>query len=314
MPKPDTYFNTGWSCIWGRTQASQTGAVGDSLPDRPGPFSFGALGGAAGARLVESVAMPDHREHAHVQLQGALNCRDIGGYAAAEGRRVRSGAIFRCDKLSTLTDSDLEELSDRGIRTVVDFRAAHEVAKDPSRLWSTVTTVAPLPIGEEAAQQSDLISKIISKEVTEFSAIDVGQMYIDMLNERQVQFSQFLQIVADFDQLPALFHCTAGKDRTGIGAALILELLGVERELVLDDYELTNELRTKHRVAQLLPQLEAAGVDIKAILPILSAPRVSMRAALDHIDSEHGGVERYVADQLGFEPDALEMLRLQMLV
>jgi protein-tyrosine phosphatase len=259
--------------------------------------------------------MSDQRTHAHVSLDGALNCRDIGGYAAAEGRQVRTGAIFRCDKLSELSDDDLDELTDRGIRTVIDFRADHEVARDPSRLWPSVTTHVPLPIGgDEAAEQIDFLRRILDKEITEFSVADVGQMYVDMLNERQVQFGRFMQLVTDFENLPVLFHCTAGKDRTGIGAALILELLGVERSTVLDDYELTNALRTAHRIPQLRPQLEAAGVDVDAILPALSAPRGAMEAALNHIDVEHGGAERYVADQLGFGDESLDLLRLQMLI
>ena len=91
-----------------------------------------------------------------------------------------------------------------------------------------------------------------------------------MLSEYPEQFATFLDLVADLDNLPLLFHCTAGKDRTGIAAALVLEVCGVHRKTVLDDYEMTNQLRSEKRIAQLRPELEAAGVSIEAIRPALS--------------------------------------------
>jgi len=254
------------------------------------------------------------RSKAIVNLQGAMNCRDIGGYPTTDGKTVRMGAIFRCDRLSELTDDDLEELSDRGIRTVVDFRVDIEQEQDPSLLWPTVTSQLLLPIGEEIVQQKSFIDRIKAREVTQVTEAEVGEMYIEMLGDHTERWREFLTIVAELEHLPLLFHCTAGKDRTGLGAALIHDLLGVERELILDDFELTNTLSAHRRIAELRPSLEEAGVDVDAIYPALSAPRSSMITALDHINGEWGGSERWMLEAVGVDPEAIELLRMQMLI
>ena len=255
-----------------------------------------------------------NRDAAVVPLTGAMNCRDIGGYPATQDRRVRTNAIFRSDRLSQLTDDDQEELAGYGIRTVIDFRTSAEASRDVSRLWSTVTTHAPLPIGDEIAQQQEFVDRIRSGEITSVTVDDVVDSYLDMLSDSGFQFASFLELTADLDCWPLLFHCTAGKDRTGIAAALILELCGVERELVLDDYELTNVLRSERRIEELKPSLEAAGVNIDAIRPALSAPRIAMARTLDDIDKTHGGVEAFVVDELHVDPDSIAVLRLNLLV
>ncbi|MDP7067377.1 MAG: tyrosine-protein phosphatase, partial [Acidimicrobiales bacterium] len=101
-----------------------------------------------------------NRDSAVLPLTGAMNCRDLGGYAVGAGRYVRTNALFRSDRLSDLTDDDQEELASYGIRTVVDFRTSAESKRDVSRLWSTVTTHAPLPIGDEIAQQTEFVERI----------------------------------------------------------------------------------------------------------------------------------------------------------
>ena len=124
-----------------------------------------------------------NRDTAVVPLTGAMNCRDIGGYPVADGRYVRTNAIFRSDRLSQLTDDDREELATYGIRTVVDFRTSAEANRDVSRLWATVTTHAPLPIGDEIAQQQEFVDRIRSGEITSVTIDDVADSYIEMLSE-----------------------------------------------------------------------------------------------------------------------------------
>ena len=255
-----------------------------------------------------------NRDDAVLPLTGAMNCRDLGGYPTREGRHIRTNAIFRSDRLSDLTEDDQEELTSYGIRTVVDFRTSAEAQRDVSRLWATVTPHAPLPIGDEIAQQTEFVDRIRSGEITSVTVAEVADSYIGMLSDAGHQFVSFLEIAADVDCWPLLFHCTAGKDRTGIAAALILELCGVERNLVLDDYELTNALRSERRIEYLRPSLEEAGADIDAIRPALSAPRPAMERTLAHLDSTHGGVERFLIEQLGIHSDTIAALRLNLLV
>ena len=255
-----------------------------------------------------------NRDSAVLSLTGAMNCRDVGGYEIDGGHHVRRNVLFRSDRLSGLSDDAREELASYGIRTVVDFRTSAESNRDVSRLWPTVTTHAPLPIGDEIAQQTEFVERIRAGEITSVTVNDVADSYIEMLTESGTQFASFLDLAADLDCWPLLFHCTAGKDRTGIAAALVLELCGVDRECVLDDYELTNELRSERRINELRPSLEAAGADVEAIRPALSAPRDAMAQTLRHLDTHYGGVEQFLVGQLGIYPETIATLRLNMLV
>jgi len=257
---------------------------------------------------------PWTRSGAVVALTGAMNCRDVGGYRTMSGRTVRTGALFRSDRLSTLSDDDLEELASYGIRTVVDFRTQAEMDRDVSRLWPSVTTLAPLPIGDEIAQQHEFVERLRRGDITAVSVDDVGASYVEMLDAHGHRFAAFMTLLADHEHLPLLFHCTAGKDRTGLAAALVLEACGVERQVVLDDYELTNTLRSNRRIEDLRPNLEAAGVDVEAVRPALSAPRPAMAQALTYLDAEHGGAQGYIADTLGLGPDGLEALQAHLVV
>lgn len=122
-------------------------------------------------------------------------------------------------------------------------------------------------------------------------------------------FGRLLTHLTDDAGLPAVFHCAAGKDRTGIAAALLLSILGVDDATILDDYELTNIYRSNRRIEVLRPTLEAAGVDVEKVRPFLSARRPVMEATLRHIHEDYGGVERYLTEQAGVTHQTLDRLR-----
>jgi protein-tyrosine phosphatase len=254
-----------------------------------------------------------NREQAIIPLQGAMNCRDLGGYATKDGQVVRTGAVFRSDRLSELTEDDRAELATYGIRTIVDFRTKAESSRDPSRLWPGITSHVPLSVGDEIAQQHEFVERLKLGQIKAVSVADISSSYLGMLSEYPEQFATFLDLVADLDNLPLLFHCTAGKDRTGIAAALVLEVCGVHRKTVLDDYEMTNQLRSEKRIAQLRPELEAAGVSIEAIRPALSAPRESLLSLLDYIDINYGSVFEYAVDALHVMPAQLEAIQMNLI-
>ena len=247
---------------------------------------------------------------------------------------MRSGALFRSDRLSTLTDDDLDELGSRGIRSVVDFRAGPEIERDRSRLWPGVTSHIPLPVGDTVDGDISMVDQIFEGRLRSVSEDDMAGLYLGMLGTYGERFAQFAALAADLDHLPMLFHCTAGKDRSGIASALLLEALGVARETVLDDYCLTNELRSHRRMAELAPEFAKIGIDIDDVRAILSAPRGVMAAVLADLDVRFGEIGAAAADGLngsttggrqrsgavgyllahGLEPAALEMLRANLLI
>ena len=260
------------------------------------------VGPAGGAGIVAA--------ERRIPFEGSLNFRDLGGYPTADGRRVRWGLVFRSDGLDQLTDADLDRLRGLGIRVVHDFRFELERQRRPSRLPEDGSIlVESLAIGGDASQERETLDLVMSGEITEIGMDFMVETYLEMVDSGAPAFGRLLTSLAEPARLPALFHCTAGKDRTGLAAALLLSLLGVDDETVLDDYELSTKLRSDIRIEQLRPSLEAAGVKVENVRPFLSAPRPALAAALGHIGERHGSVEGYLVERAGVAPSALEALR-----
>ena len=247
-----------------------------------------------------------------VALEGALNCRDLGGYATADGRLTRWGLVYRSDGLDQLTDADLDLIAGIGIRLVIDFRVDREVDEAPSRLPDHPELRRQrLPIGEDVAATS-VIDRIQSGEITRYSAEDVAATYEMILEDAAHEFGVAVTHAADAANHPMLFHCTAGKDRTGLMAMLLLGALGVADDAIARDYELTTHYRSNKRMLVLRPQLEAAGVDVDAVLPFLTAQAPVMAATIDALRARHGSVGDYLTGPAGVSPDTLAELRAHL--
>jgi protein-tyrosine phosphatase len=249
----------------------------------------------------------------HIPLEGALNLRDIGGYTA-DGGTVRRGLVFRSDNLNTLTDNDLATINALGIRSVFDFRGDREVELQPSRLWDSVDNHVHLPIAGDTVQEKTFVEMVEAKEITEVTDTKVGEDYVSMLEDKGDRFATVLRSIVIDDHGPILFHCTAGKDRTGLAAAIIHGLCGVSRQDIVSDYEMSNALRLPSRQAELTRQFEPMGIDIEPLLPAISAPPKAMHMALDHLESTHGSVTGYVVKVLGIAEQDVNRIRSRMIV
>src|SRR5262245_51710615 len=162
----------------------------------------------------------DERERL-VSLEGAMNCRDLGGYATADGRVTRWGCVYRSDGLDQLTEADLDVIAEIGIKVVFDFRMDTEVDAAPSRLPDHPRLKRQrLPIGDAGPGQS-LMELLQRGEITEFTVDAVADMYEAILDDAAHEFGTVVAAAADPGNHPVLFHCTAGKDRTGLMAMLL---------------------------------------------------------------------------------------------
>lgn len=245
-------------------------------------------------------------------LDGALNFRDLGGYATRDGRIVRWGRVFRSDALHALTTADLEVVAGLGLRAVFDLRWPHEREEQPTCIPATNGhRSVHLMLADDPDRRAGkgLLDQILDGMLPEADDDYVISIYQEVLVNGASMFGTMLTHLADEDWLPALFHCAAGKDRTGIAAALLLSVLGVDDETILDDYELTNIYRSNRRIEELRPAIEAAGVDVEKVRPFLSARRPVMEATLRHLHDDHGGVERYLLGPAGMTPETLDRLR-----
>lgn len=252
-------------------------------------------------------------ERRHIPLEGNLNLRDLGGYQSGDGRRVRTGCLFRSDELHRLTDADLEVLRDLGIRVVVDLRNEQERAVRPSRLphgvdvrertspWSggdLRTTEELIVAGELPVRDDDIFAGI----------------YVDLLERLTPELRAILELAVDAPTRPLLFHCAAGKDRTGIAAAVLLGVLGVTDDAILDDYELTSTYWGARRLEALAPVMAEHGIAEERVRPLVEARRPVLAATLDHLHERWGGFEGYAGDQLGVAADLPDRLRQALLV
>jgi protein-tyrosine phosphatase len=247
-----------------------------------------------------------------VPLEGALNFRDLGGYSGRDGRTVRWERVFRSDALHALTERDVAVVAELGLRSVFDLRWSHERERQPTAIpTSHGHRSVHLMVGEDPdlTNSRELLDQILDGSLPEADDAFVAQMYVDMLRDGALTFGRLLTHLAEDDWLPALFHCTAGKDRTGIAAALLLSVLGVDDGVIVDDYELSTLYRSNKRIEELRPAIEAAGVDVEKVRPFLSARRPVMEATLRHLRDDHGGVEAYLTGPAGVPAATLDRLR-----
>jgi protein-tyrosine phosphatase len=250
-----------------------------------------------------------------VTVDGTLNVRDLGGIDTADGRSVRRGLLVRSDHLNEVTELGLDQMRALNLRYVYDFRLPIERERQPSRLPETVK-VELLATGDLSTAEA-MIAKIpamLSGAEPIAPATWWDDNYIDMLDRAQPMFVALVRSLTDpsdsVSAVPgtsAMFHCTGGKDRTGMAAALILGVLGVTDDDIVDDFLTTNVLRTPKRLPVWQPQFEAAGIAISDALPILGVTRSGITTALTHI-AQQGGAEAYLIDG-GVEPAAINRLR-----
>lgn len=242
-------------------------------------------------------------------LQGAVNFRDMGGYEAAGGRRVKWGRLFRSAELSRLTAADLDYLRGVGIGWVCDLRTVEEVRLQPSPL-----------IGSEINEN---LSFMPSASPDKMAALtDITESMLFDMNRHMVSntalTTEIMKKLLDGNGDPVLFHCAAGKDRTGFVSAVVLQALGVSRETVLQDYALTN-----HFTASFKAKMTEAGVDAHAAFVSKLTPAVAealmearpayLQASFDEIDEKYGSFERYWEEGLGLtrtDRDRLQALLL----
>jgi protein-tyrosine phosphatase len=231
-------------------------------------------------------------------LQGATNFRDLGGYPGRDGRPVRWRRLFRSDHLGGLTEADQAMLAELGLARSFDFRGNAERAATPYELAGVVQhSLAIEPTVVQLMQDVQAAGRRLTPQVV----VELMQdLYRSLVNDQAGRYAELFDHLLEADA-PVLFHCTAGKDRTGVAAALILLALGVSRDHVMQDYLLTNELYK--RTAQ--PHSETPA---EALAVLWQVQEGFLDAALQAVECDHGSVERYLSKRLGLSPASLRAL------
>ena len=242
--------------------------------------------------------MPVLSRARHIGCDGAFNIRDLGGYPTADGRSVRWQVLYRADGLHRIPAAATSSLDHLGWRTVLDLRTSGEV--DAGAFRAAAAEVVHLPV---------LRSTWGVPEVAEVEPVAfLSTHYLQMLDEGAGAIATAFEILASPARLPAVFHCSAGKDRTGVLAALVLSALGVADDVVAADYHLSATA-----VEQLVAWLLATQPDLREEMArqpkaFLSCPPEAMLAFLDELRLRHGSVEAYLS-AVGVGAATIERLR-----
>jgi len=256
----------------------------------------------------------------NIPIRTLPNLRDLGGYETIDGRTVRRGRLYRSVLLGRLSDGDLAKVEGLGLKTVFDFRTAAEHEATPDRDVGARSINLDVLADRTGVGPASLLAKMDDPAAIG-AALD-GDRGADMMRtayrelielpSANAAYRKFFTELAADGSMPALFHCTTGKDRTGWAAASTLLFLGVGEEDVYHDYLQTN--------VQLLPALEPmlkpfveAGGDPETLRPVLGVDRTYLGTAIDLAVNRYGSIEGYMRDGLGLDEDVLDALRARLL-
>ena len=236
-------------------------------------------------------------------LQGASNFRDLGGYATPDGLRVRRGRVFRSDHLAGLNAADVAPLQALGVSHSLDFRGVAEFTTTPYDIpgvQRVALTIEPTVI----ARMQALVAQGIVP-TTEETVELMRETYRDFVNHNAGTYGRFLKHLLE-QPTPQVFHCTAGKDRTGFAAALLLSALGVDRSTIEHDYLLTNQLYRRD------PSLEGKGHP--HVMKVLWQVQPEfLHAAFEAVDAQHGGMNDYLYGAIGLNAQEVAELKRMLL-
>lgn len=249
-------------------------------------------------------------------LAGGCNFRDCGGYETAQGTRVRWGRLYRSGVMSALSPSAAAEVEALGLRAVCDLRRNAERERHPNPAFGAGVRRFEWDTGVESSPIRD--NEFAGTDAAEFAHATMLRMYEQMPFKLQPRLAGVFDALSHAGPGATVVHCMAGKDRTGVAIALVLEVLGVRRDAIVEDYALTNtavDLRAQ------IVQRKAAGAGLAATAEpllalsptaldaVLAARPDYLLASLRAIEARHGTVHAYVRDELSVPEALLQQLR-----
>ena len=261
-------------------------------------------------------------------VKGIVNARDLGGYTMLDGRIVQSGRLLRAAHLADASDADIRYLEQLPVTVVIDFRKEQEkVGKVDREVPGARYTSLPVdPSGNAMATATEEEKKKFSgqkkfdvRKVIVFAAFNkkaqavAREMYPTLLFDPdcQQQFARFFRLVLETDHGAVLFHCTQGKDRTGIASALLLAALGADRETIVADFDATNRVYEKdvRKYSRRVKFWGGKEEELGVVKAFLGCNTENFIKALDRIDQEFGSLQAYLKGPIGLTDADIQTLR-----
>ncbi len=257
-----------------------------------------------------------------IPLEGGRNFRDLGGYQTMDGRTIKSGKLFRSGVLHHMTDADYNKIAALGIKTVVDFRANEERESEPTLWGAGDVNMMTWDYSMDFGQDKNILAEFANPALDAAGAEALmAQMYRGMAEEQKPHYAGMFARLSASDA-PLLFHCTAGKDRTGIAAALLLTTLGVDRETVIQDYVLSEVISSLPEYQNAAPTLSddmdssyalLASIPPAALDALMGTRRVYIESAFDEMTKQYGSVDAYIRSELGMDEAKVARLKSHFL-
>jgi protein-tyrosine phosphatase len=281
---------------------------------------FGVIQFVPSPAVIIPTTLPAQEREAHRLLNfgGIHNFRDLGGYRSADGRQVRWGKLYRTGTLHEATDADLRALQQLELAYLIDFRSDPEKEEEPHRLPEPPGfTVVEIPVLDEG--NNAMVGEVIERvESGDFSGFD-PQQFMVMANRQFAsqftpQFRQFIEQVQGANGAPMAWNCSAGKDRTGFAAAILLRILGVPQQTVMEDYMASRKPSLEARKSQLLLLRLFKGEEAAEKLGLMMGVEEDwLEAAFQEIDQQWGSFDRYISEGLQLTREDVTQLRETLL-
>jgi protein tyrosine/serine phosphatase len=241
-----------------------------------------------------------------VPVEGALNVRDLGGLTTTDGRQVLPGLVLRADSLSHLTDAGVATLVDEiGVRLIIDLRREEEIG------FEGRGSIADHPVAYTnlSVRATGELRQDVAPDVAEIDLANIYELYVEHSSDSMVRA---IAKLADPTNLPAVVHCTVGKDRTGILVAILLDALGVEHDQIVADYAETagnmEAVLARLRQSEMFREIELDRLPPE----LVSAEPDTMRRFLTEFTQQHGGAAHWLQAH-GLDAAVLEQLRARLL-
>jgi len=251
-----------------------------------------------------------------IHLKGTSNTRDIGGYLTSDLRTLRWRQIIRSENLSRLTASDFQKLEEIGVKTVIDLRTDREHDQSPT-VWQgdNPPRFYHFPVGDAQNDWFKAQRSLMKRNrFTEEQALEhMKEGYRMIAEDGPPSYRKLMDVVLDESNWPILIHCNAGKDRAGVATTLILEALGVDRETIMEEFLLTNEIsRTKEKAVLLAKESKkfrriGRVTSASAWYPIVGVQQEMLEAFYASVDEQYGSMDAFLTE-LGVDQDARRAL------
>ena len=266
--------------------------------------------------LLIPAALPQEQRSAHrlLNFEGISNFRDLGGYSTQDGRRVKWGKLYRSGTFAEASRADLAGLSALGLETFIDFRSELEKTAEPNRLPEPPGfTVIDIPVLDDGNKA--LVGEVMDRiESGNFDGFDPNQAMLtanrQFASEFTPQFKEFVHTVLQADGAPIVWHCSAGKDRSGFAAAILLRILDVPPETIMQDYMASRAPALQSRKGQLrMLELFKGEETARKIAILMGVEEAWLEASFAQIDATWGSFDNYV--ETGLQLNAADIQRLR---